>query len=413
MIRVYFNLVVSIFCMDVDRFTLSNGLRVVNLKLPIESVSMVVSVGVGYLDESSECLGVSHLLEHLLFDGTKSYPNEFSFCDAAEKLGGDINGTTEEYSTSFEFRVFKSDFEEAVKLLSELVFHPLFLKEKFEKEKKVILAEMLSRRDVFKKHPVKTVLYNYLDGFDQMERLEREIKNIPLLSEELVLNHFEKYYQPSNMVLWVVGEVENLKELLETHFNKEGSVFGRRVVPDFVSPKKNIERVSDTEEVRSIFFNWFGPGLFSEERAVFEVVAKIISKGENGVIKAIRFDKGLAYEVDAFLNSDERKGVFIVAAKTSKENMTKVEDIIKEKVFALRSVSDSEVESAKKSVLAESVLDMEDYLEDARVISNTELYSKKTPFEGYFDEIRRVDARVVRDFAKKYFGEDFVLITSK
>ena len=143
------------------------------------------------------------------------------------------------------------------------------------------------------------------------------------------------------------------------------------------------------------------------------MVAKIISKGENGVIKAIRFDKGLAYEVDAFLNSDERKGVFIVAAKTSKENMTKVEDIIKEKVFALRSVSDSEVESAKKSVLAESVLDMEDYLEDARVISNTELYSKKTPFEGYFDEIRRVDARVVRDFAKKYFGEDFVLITSK
>ena len=399
--------------MNIERRTLSSGLRVVHLNLPISSVSLVVSVGVGFRDESEEYLGVSHLLEHLLFDGTKSYPGEFIFSEAAEKLGGDINGCTDEYCTSFELRASRDDFNEAVKLISELVQAPLLSKDNVDKEKNIIKAEMLSKRDFFKKNPVKTVLYNYLDGFDQLEYLNQEIKALDHLTHKKVMTHFENYYSPKNMVLGIVGNIENPFDVIESAFNKNKEVFLNRVIPKFNYPNATIERVADKDEVLSIYFSWFGPGIFSSERAVFEVVAKIISKGENGVVKAIRFDEGLAYEVDAFMNADERKGVFIVSVKTSRENMAKVENIVKEKVALIRSVSVSEVEQAKKSVLAENILEMEEYLEVARVISNTELYKEKTPFEGYFDEIKNVTDKDVKLFAEKYLMDNFVLITSK
>jgi predicted Zn-dependent peptidase len=153
--------------------------------------------------------------------------------------------------------------------------------------------------------------------------------------------------------------------------------------------------------------------MFESERAVFDICAKIISKGENGVVKAIRFDEGLAYEVDAFLNDDEQKGVFIVSVKTNSEHMDRVEGIVKEKVFAVKNVSEKEVEAAKKSVLAEEILKTEDYLDDAREISNFELYNKPTPFEGYIEELRKVTANDIKKFAEKYLNENFVLITSK
>lgn len=399
--------------MNIKRRTLKNGLRVVHLDLPISSVSLVVSVSVGFRDESEEYLGVSHLLEHLLFDGTKSYPTEFSFSEAAEKLGGDINGSTDEYCTSFELRTSKDDFLEALKIISELVESPLLSKENVDKEKKVIRAEMLSKKDFFKKNPVKTVLYNYLDGFDQLDYLDKEIKALDSLTHEKVMTHFEKYYFPKNMVLGIVGNIDNPFEEIEKAFNKNKEFEVNRVIPKFILPSANTERVLDKDEVSSIYFSWFGPGIFSSERAVFEVAAKIISKGENGLMKAIRFDEGLAYEVDVFMNADERKGVFIVSVKTSKENMQKVENIVKEKVELVKSVSISEVEQAKKSVLAENILEMEDYLELARVISNTELYKEKTPFEGYFEEIKKVTDKDVKEFANKYLNGNFVLITSK
>ena len=399
--------------MDIQRRTLSSGLRVVYLNLPISSVSLVVSVGVGFRDESEEYLGVSHLLEHLLFDGTKSYPGEFIFSEAAEKLGGDINGCTDEYCTSFELRASRDDFKEAVKLVSELVQAPLLSKDNLDKEKNIIKAEMLSKRDFFKKNPVKTVLYNYLDGFDQLKYLNQEIKALDSLTHEKVITHFEKYYAPKNMVLGIVGNVENPFEIIESDFNKNKEIVLDRVIPKFNYPSATIERVKDKDEVFSVYFSWFGPGIFSKERAVFEVVAKIISKGENGVVKAIRFDEGLAYEVDAFMNADERKGVFIVSVKTSKENMQKVENIVKEKVALIRSVSINEVDQAKKSVLAENILEMEEYLEVARIISNTELYKEKTPFEGHFDDIKNVTDKDVKLFAEKYLMDNFVLITSK
>lgn len=398
----------------VIRQVLPNGLRVAFLKKPISSVSLVISVGSGFLDEEKGFVGISHLLEHLLFDGTKKWKSEFEFNDAAEQLGGTINGCTEEYCTSFEIKVSKDDYKKAVELLSDLIQSPLILERDVKKEKKVIEAELLSRKDYLKKNPVKSMLYKYMDGLDPIKYLDEELKELPSLNRNKVIEYYKKHYYPTNMVIGIVGDLENPFPVLEELFNtKKTDSIKPKVLPKFQFPKKVIERVPDIDKVLSTYFCWFGPGFFEEERAVFEVCAKVLAKGENGIVKEIRFENGLAYEVDASVNSDERKGVFVVAVKTSKKNVSRVQRIVKEKVNLLANVSKEEVERAKKSVLAENTLEMEEYIEVARTISNFELYNKATPYEGYFEKIKSVSVSEVRNFAKKCFGEDFVMITSK
>ncbi|MFA5931507.1 MAG: pitrilysin family protein [archaeon] len=398
---------------SVIRRTLPNGLRVAFLKKPISSVSIVISVGSGFLDEEKGFVGISHLLEHLLFDGTKKWKTEFEFNDAAEQLGGTINGCTEEYCTSFEIKVSKEDFSKAAELLSDLIQNPLLLERDVKKEKKVIEAELLSRKDYLKKNPVKSMLYKYMDGMDPIKYLDEELKELPSLNRNKVIAYYKKHYYPKNMVIGVVGDLEEPFKVLESLFNNKSDFVPNKVLPNFQFPKKVIERVPDVDKVLSTYFCWFGPSFFEEERAVFEVCAKVLAKGENGIVKEIRFENGLAYEVDASVNSDERKGVFVVAVKTSKKNVARVQRIVKEKVALLESVSKEEVERAKKSVLAENTLDMEEYIEVARTVSNFELYNKVTPYEGYFEKIKSVSVSEVRSFAKKCFGEDFVMITSK
>ncbi|MEK6959167.1 MAG: pitrilysin family protein [archaeon] len=398
---------------SVTRKVFPNGLRAVFLKKPISSVSIVVSVGVGFLDEKKGHVGISHLLEHMLFDGTKKWKSEFMFNDAAEQLGGNINGSTEEYFTSFEIRVAEENFSEAVELLSDLIQHPLLLAKDIKKEKKVIEAELLARKDFLKKNPVKAVLYRYIDGFDPIKYLDEELKELDSLDEKKVKSYYTTNYYPKNMAIGIVGGMGDPFPVLEKLFCQKSESTLNRALPSYSPPKKAIEKVTDIDKLSSTYFCWFGPGFFDEESAVFEVCAKILSKGENGIVKEIRFEQGLVYEIDASVHSDERKGVFVVSAKTSKKNVKKVQKIVLEKVKLLTNVSESEVEKAKKSVLAENILEMEEYIEVARVVSNFELYNKKTPYEGYFEKIKSITLGDVKAFAKKCFGDDYVLISSK
>jgi predicted Zn-dependent peptidase len=396
------------------RRVLPNGLRVIYLKKPIFSVSMVVAVRAGFLEEKKELLGISHLLEHMLFDGSKKWGSEFLFNDAAEQLGGDINGVTDEFSTSYEIHVAEQDYKQAAELLSDMIQNPLLKEKEFLKEKKVIKAELMQRRDYLKKNPVKTKFFSYMDGFDSKKYIDEELKCLKSLNRMQLMDYFQKNYSPKNMVLGIVGGMEDPFSVVEKYFSKEEKkIVQAKKMPKFNLPRKRIERVKDNDEVSSAYFCWFGPGAFSEEKAVFEVCAKILAKGEKGIIKEIRFDQGLAYEVDAGIQSDERKGVFVVSVKTTRENLGRVERIVREKITLLKEVSEESVTRAKRSILAESVLDMEEYVDVARILATYELFGQKTPYEGYFEKVERINASEVKEFANKYLGENFVLITSK
>ena len=108
----------------------------------IQSATILITVKVGSRDESSEVMGVSHFLEHMLFKGTKKYPTSKDVSYFIEELGGEINASTDREFTQYLIRVPNIYIEKALELFSEMFLYPKLDLEEFEKERMVILEEL-------------------------------------------------------------------------------------------------------------------------------------------------------------------------------------------------------------------------------------------------------------------------------
>ena len=128
----------------VQRFTLPNGLRVwIEPRPQAESVTVLVVVRAGSRYETSANNGISHFVEHLVFDGTEKWPTEEAVADAITHRGGHWNGWTDEETTTYFVQLAQRDFDLALDWLSQVVFHPTFPADKIDKERDIIFEEKL------------------------------------------------------------------------------------------------------------------------------------------------------------------------------------------------------------------------------------------------------------------------------
>src|SRR5882672_3407242 len=110
--------------MDVTR--LPSGLVVVTDAMPhLESASLGVWIGAGSRDEAADEHGISHLLEHMAFKGTKRRTAR-QIAEAIEAVGGDLNAATSVESTAYYARVLKADVPLAIDVLSDILSEPTF-----------------------------------------------------------------------------------------------------------------------------------------------------------------------------------------------------------------------------------------------------------------------------------------------
>src|SRR3989344_2355822 len=152
---------------------LKNGLTVIYDERDTDSVAVEILVRVGSNNENDKIRGLSHFLEHMLFEGTKKRTNK-EIAREIESVGGEMNAATTNERTFFD-------------------------EKNFEKERKIILEEISMIQDdpklfqfdfflskLFKKHPTKYSVIGTKESISKMRR------------EDLV-NYFEKYYNPKNM----------------------------------------------------------------------------------------------------------------------------------------------------------------------------------------------------------------------
>ncbi len=134
--------------MDYVRTTLPNGLRLLTTHMPgMRSASIALFFAVGSRYETSELAGVSHFIEHMLFKGSERYPSARLISEAIEGVGGTFNGSTGKELTSYTARVPDDHVEEVLRVLADMIRHPLFDAAEVEKERGVIIEELSSTQD--------------------------------------------------------------------------------------------------------------------------------------------------------------------------------------------------------------------------------------------------------------------------
>ena len=129
-------------CMSVEVTTLKSGINVVTDTMPhLETASLGVWVDSGSRDERRDEHGISHLLEHMAFKGTRRRTAR-QIAEEIEAVGGDLNAATGAESTAYYARVLKADVPLALDVLADILSDPAFDREELIREQNVIVQEI-------------------------------------------------------------------------------------------------------------------------------------------------------------------------------------------------------------------------------------------------------------------------------
>lgn len=231
---------------------LANGMTVLvkeDDRFPLVSLRLYVRAGSAY--ETPDEAGISHMLEHMVFKGTRERPLGMVAADI-EGAGGSLNA-----ATSFDYTVYLTDMtDESWKLgldvLKDMAFHPSLDPAELESEKDVVVAELKRGEDNPGQRLFRIIQQTALDGtpyFDPIIGYEETVRN---LSNERIRAYIERLYQPQSMLLVVCGKVGADDVLAEA----------RRLFGDLQNTNDVVPPFSLTQNIKSDGFGAkteFGP----------------------------------------------------------------------------------------------------------------------------------------------------------
>ena len=190
--------------------TLANGVRVVMIDLPgVGSASVSVFVRTGSAHEGAKLNGISHVVEHMAFKGTRTRDCQRINLDA-ERLGAEVNAHTDKDHTAFHMRGLADDAPRFVRMLGDIVRESTFPADELERERRVILHEIADDED----DPL-TIAFQLFDrecfgAHPAALPVIGRRANIERFTRDDLLGYVQRQYSGENVVIGVAGEVGRL-----------------------------------------------------------------------------------------------------------------------------------------------------------------------------------------------------------
>ena len=207
-----------------EKITLENGFEV--YFAPVNEKSGVISVDlyykVGSRDETLGKTGIAHMLEHMNFKSTKKH-KAGEFDRIVKSFGGVDNASTGFDFTHYYITLPSSYFEVAMDLHADMLMNPLIPRKELEKERKVVIEEIAKNND----NPESKLYENMINAFYTNHPYKRKVigkkEIIENITREEILDFYNTWYNPSNMITVVVGDVDTQKaiELIKKNFNRK------------------------------------------------------------------------------------------------------------------------------------------------------------------------------------------------
>lgn len=351
-----------------ETFTLSNGIHVVTYSLAaLRSVHLQISVKGGSLVESFEKNGIAHFMEHMLVQGSPSFPNAQDLSLYIEGLAGKYNAYTSQLSVSFAITVPFSHTNDAVRIASEVFFEPLFPEDAIEKERRAVINEI--------KQDIDSRWFKFQEFFKQIRftkdsHLQKRIggtsDTVEKLTRQDLVEYWKKYFFPKNTYLFLIGNINKntLLPLLEEYFGKHKSN------EDFSGfPKLGMEDIMNrTVAIRSDkdlqvnYIDLIFPSLSLHDDVSLRIKQNtaliILSRLRTSrLFQLLRYKRGLVYSVSASDTQWPGVGYVYVNSEVSTEHVEEVVDLMVKEISSFREHGPLEEELAfTKNYLSNSWL---------------------------------------------------------
>jgi zinc protease len=402
--------------MNVTEKVLPNGLKVLlreEHKAPV--VTFQIWYKVGSRNERLGKTGVSHVLEHMMFKGTKKNgPKTFS--QTVQRNGGNDNAFTSKDYTAY-FENFASDrIGISLDLESDRMQNLLLDPKDALSERDVVKEERRMRTD---DDPVNTMVEQMMSVAFSAHPYQWPVigwmEDLSSITRDDLSNHYRTYYTPNNATIVVVGDFDT-KTLLPSIEKYFGAIPRGPSVPAVtaVEPKHLGERrviVKKQAELPAVFAGYNVPTLKHHDTYALEVLQGVLSSGKSSrVYKSLVYEKQLAlYAGGDYDNISADPNLFSVYAgvmpgKTTEE----VEKALYAELEKLKSepITDEELQKAKNQIEASFIMGQDSIFYQAMLLGQFETVANWKLLETYVENIRAVTKEDVMRVAKEYFIED-------
>ncbi|MBL7055626.1 insulinase family protein [Candidatus Woesearchaeota archaeon] len=396
------------------KYKLSNGITIIFEKNQSSSVCVEVMVKTGSNDETAKEAGISHYLEHMLFEGTQKRANSREIANEIEKYGAEFNAYTTGDRTAYYIKIINKKFDKALEILSDMFLHSVFNEKIMEKEKKVILKEInmvtddprqhqwiLLQQQLFSKHPAKNPTYG----------TKETVKNV---SRKMLLDYYKKNYCANNIVISVVGNVSGVNKKIFKYFGAlKKQKLSRMKRPKEPSQRKS-KRYFEKRDIQNSYMilGYKTVSRLNKESYVLDVINGILGRGQSGwMFNEIRNKRGLAYQVGIHAEHEKDCGFFTVYCGLDKSKIPEAKKLIFEQFDKLNRLTKTELAEAKNYVEGNSTLQMEDNFQKADSLAYWETIKDAKISDKYIKNIRKVSLDDIRKVSKKYLNDKYVLVS--
>jgi zinc protease len=409
--------------LNYTEYKLKNGLRVImheDKSTPIVAVN--VWYHVGSKNEVPGRTGFAHLFEHMMFQGSKNYNDDYF--KPLQEAGANINGSTNPDRTNY-YEVVPSNFLELALFMEADRMGgllPAMTMEKLNNQRDVVKNE---RRQRYDNQPYGTAFEKissliYPKDHPYHWTTIGSLEDLSAASMEDVQAFFRKYYTPNNASLVIAGNFDpaQAKKWVEKYFGSipQGEDIDR---PDPAKPAIDGEVRKEYEDAVRLprrYLVWHTVPRFDKDEAALDILASILSSGRGSRLQSkLVHDKQMVQSVFANNGTREIGGTFsVVATARPNQSLDDIEKEINAEIEKIKTEKPSaeEVARAKNGYESQFVFGLQTVLGKAdQMNSNATFQGKPDTFQMQLAEYRKVTPEDVQRVAKEYLNGNRLVMT--
>lgn len=383
-----------------------------------------LSTRAGTRDEEPRYNGLAHFTEHMFFKGTLKRGAK-SINNALEKVGGELNAYTTKEETVLHATVLKEDLHTAVDLLLELAFTSVFPDKELNKEREVILDEIISYKD----SPAEAI-YDHFEmllfrGHPLSMPILGEKKTLKQINSGVLREYIAKRFVPSNMGFTIVADMDEKKAaaLIEkalaryypggvaVNMIREGergsdAVSGREDTGNAIPEGKFYTEIVKKNHQAHCIIGATAYSCFDERRTALALLTNILGgPASNARLNMVlRETNALVYNVEAGYTPYADTGIFTIYFGCDKSDVKKCLELVKAEIHKIVSVklSDNALKAAKKQLLGQLSIAQDNT--EAQCLSMGKsliVYGKIATFEQMRAKIESITAAQLQEVASQ------------
>jgi zinc protease len=388
---------------------LNNGLTLLIMHDPSASVvAFNIWVKAGSIDEKKDERGMAHLIEHMIFKGTKKRKvGEIS--KQVEAAGGYLNAFTSFEHTCFYVVLPANQIYTAIDIQLDAYLNPTFDQVELDKEKEVVFEEMSMRMDdpwsqsweilfdkAFRRNP-----YHWPVIGDK-----KILKKIP---RERLIQYYKKHYVPQNTVISIVGPVDSSKvsSHIKKHLNKvyRPTPPDRKILFDSIPQKLKVKTIASDVNQMYVSLGFPTVPISHEDTPALEILTSILSDGGSSRLNfSIREQSKSADEIGCELFCGNYGGLLVIQALT---DLTRLEKLLKDIMIEIQKIQKSgielkELEKFKTRLRASKIFEKQSVDGQAKSLGFWQLQGDYQKEKIFLDQLNQVQCSDIINVCKKY-----------